>query len=459
MVARRSFSAPFVAVELARRSVIFPEELIARVPALQLPRRRRPRADRSFCCATLRHVDPLRSDSARSRDVAARPQRHRACSPMTRVAAGLLRARLAHGLPGQRRRAAAARDSGTRPRARRRRRHRLRRAWRGRGIGRVALMAAATAAAGVGVAMGTLADARRWAPPGVDVVAMEQATARGEVLQVDGVLRHDAWMSPGGGVALDLEVTSVSVGRRVDPRVPRRPRDGRSAIRHCSAPRLDSRPRRPRHVRLRCVVRCRTATSASRMPSVRWHAAGCACLPPSRAASMVEATPGPWWEEAAARVRAGIRRVDRDAHVRDPAAAATVAAILIGDRSGLDHDDRSRPAARGRVSRGRDLGRQRRHLAGGAAVPAACRRRRRADVGLWWLAAGLIAFAAVVDGGASVARAVTVAAVVLAARWWDVRTPAMQALVVAAGLQWLLRSARVARRGLCAVVRRRRHAA
>ena len=50
-----------------------------------------------------------------------------------------------------------------------------------------------------------------------------------------------------------------------------------------------------------------------------------------------------------------------------------------------------------------------------------------------WLAAGLLGFAVVVDGGASVARAVIVAAVVLAARWWDVRAPPSQALLVAGG--------------------------
>ncbi|AMY11135.1 ComEC family competence protein [Luteitalea pratensis] len=306
-------------------------------------------------------------------------------------------------------------------------------AWAGHGS--VALMAAAAAMAGAGVAMGNRADALRWAPPGVDVVAMEQATARGEALRVDGVLRHDAWVSPGGGVALDLEVTRVlwtaawipaSLGVRAtvvgDSALAARLAWTRGRVVRATFASL----RRPSPYRNFGVPDAERALARS----------GLRLFATIKAASMVEATPGPWWEEWAAGARAGIRRVIA-IHVRDPAAAATMAAILIGDRSGLD------PAIV------RDL----QHagvyhvvaISGGnvaiwLAVLLCLPRAAGAGVrtGLWWLAAGLIAFTAVVDGGASVARAVTVAAIVLAARWWDVRTPAMQALVAAAGLQWLL---------------------
>jgi len=113
-----------------------------------------------------------------------------------------------------------------------------------------------------------------------------------------------------------------------------------------------------------------------------------------------------------------------------------VAAILIGDRTGLDHAivrDLQHAGVYHVVA-----------ISGGnvaiwLAVLVCLPRAAGVGVrtGLWWLAIGLLAFAAVVDGGASVARAVSVAAIVLVARWWDVRTSAMHALVAAAGLQWV----------------------
>src|SRR5918993_3137094 len=66
-----------------------------------------------------------------------------------------------------------------------------------------------TAAAGLGTALGALAEARAWTPPGVPVATLEQGTAAGEIVQVDGVLRRDASLSPGGGVSLDLVVDRI----------------------------------------------------------------------------------------------------------------------------------------------------------------------------------------------------------------------------------------------------------
>ena len=305
-------------------------------------------------------------------------------------------------------------------------------AWTGHG--RVALSAASASAAIVGLTMGNLADASRWVPQGLDLAAMEQATTQGEVLRADGVLRHDAWVSAGGGVALDLDVRRVfwrgrwvptSVGVRVTVA-------GDSAL----AARTEwTRGRAVRttfaSVRRPLPYRNFGVPDAERALARR----GLRLFATVKASSMVEAKPGPWQEEAAASVRAGIRRVIAT-HVRDPAAAATVAAILIGDRSGLDQQlVRALQLAGVYHVVAISGGNVAIWLALLLCLPRAAGAGVRAS--LWWLAAGLLTFATVVDGGASVARAVAVAAVVLVAQWWDVRTTAVQALVAAAGLQWL----------------------
>ena len=306
-------------------------------------------------------------------------------------------------------------------------------AWAGHG--RLALATATVAAAGAGVMSSSLADARRWTPPGVDLVAMEQATMRGDVVRVEGVMRHDAWVAPGGGVALDVEATRVSWAGAWRPTSlgVRATVIGDSALaaRHAWTRGRSIRAtlasvRRPLPYRNFGVPDSERALARS----------GLRVFATIKAASMVEATPGPWWEESAARLRRVIRRVIAT-HIRDPAAAATMAAILIGDRSGLGHDTVRDLQQAGvyhvvAISGG--------NVAIWLAVLLCLPRAAGAGVraGLWWLAAGLVVFAAVVDGGASVARAVIVAAAILMARWWDVRTPAVQALVVAAGLQWLI---------------------
>lgn len=305
-------------------------------------------------------------------------------------------------------------------------------AWAGHA--RIALVAATSATVGIGVAIASLTDARRWAPPGVDLVAMEQATTRGEVVRVEGVLRHDAWISPGGGVALDIDVTNVSSAGASMPTS----LGVRATVVGDSVFRARLAWTRGR------IVRATLASVRRPLPYRNFGVpdaeralarSGLRLFATIKAASMVEATPGPWWEEAAAHIRAGIRRVIAT-HIRDPAAAATMAAILIGDRSALDHAivrDLQRAGVYHVVA-----------ISGGNVaiwlavllwLPHASGTGVR--TGAWWLASGLVVFAAVVDGGASVTRAVLVAGAVLAARWWDVRTPAIQALVVAAGLQWV----------------------
>ena len=56
-----------------------------------------------------------------------------------------------------------------------------------------------------------------------------------------------------------------------------------------------------------------------------------------KSGALVSVTPGPWWREAEASVRAYVRDVaDRFVKPRSVQSAAIVTAILIGDRAGLD---------------------------------------------------------------------------------------------------------------------------
>lgn len=280
-----------------------------------------------------------------------------------------------------------------------------------------------------GAALGTLAEWRAWEPPGFDIAALEKHVAGGEAVRVAGRLRRDAFMLPGGGVALDVEVDRLwwrgrwlrtQVGARLTV-VGDRARAARgdwTRGRRIEAP-LGAL-RRPLPYRNFGVSNAERALARQ---GLRWFGT-------VKSASLVEWQPAPAWEEAGARARAHIRgRVART--VGDPAAAAVVTAILVGDRSAMD-------AA---------LVRHLQHagvyhvvaISGGnvaiwlallLGVPRLAGLAPRLAV--TWLAAGLLAFVAVVDGGASVARASLVASVVLIARWWDLRISGTQALAVAA---------------------------
>ena len=302
-------------------------------------------------------------------------------------------------------------------------------AWGGHD--RVARGLAVSAACSLGVGLGALAEARAWEPQGLDVQALERASAAGDVVRVDAVLRRDAWVSASGGVALDLHVRRVCWhGRWIATAVGVRAIvAGDTAVGRIGAwTRGRSIEAPATAIRRPLPYRNFGMPDAERALARR----GVRLFATIKGASLIETKPGPWWEELAAHVRARVRAVVAR-HVPEPAAAATVTAILIGDRSSL----------RGETVRALQH-------AGVYHVVAIS----GGNVGIWlallmwfpratgvggkagmlWLAASLLGFAAVVDGGASVARAVMVAAVVIAARWWDVRASAAQALVVAAGL-------------------------
>lgn len=309
----------------------------------------------------------------------------------------------------------------------------MRLAWGGHAV--AAVPSAMVATASLGVALGALAEWRAWTPPGIELDALARATQAGEAVRIGGVLRRDAWVTEAGDVSLDLAVRSLWWrGHWIETAV-----GVRTTIAGDAAVRMRDRWTRGRRVEAAVASIRRPlpylnlgVPDAERAMARR----GLRLFATVKSASLVVTTPGPWWEEAASRARAHVRGTVA-AHVRDPVAAATVTAILIGDRSRLPS------------SLVRDL-----QHAGVYHVVAIS----GGNVGIWiallmwlpratglavrtatlWLGAGLLAFAVIVDGGASVARAVTVAAVVIAARWWDVRAPAAQALAVAALVQLLL---------------------
>jgi competence protein ComEC len=143
--------------------------------------------------------------------------------------------------------------------------------------------------------------------------------------------------------------------------------------------------------------------------------------------------------EAAAAVRAHVRRaVERFVGRRDPIAAAIVTAVLIGDRTALPDEVRTRLQAAGTyhviaISGG--------NIALVAALTLGCLfvmlvPRRIAAL----LTIGLLAFhAEIVTSGPSVWRATIMAIVYLAARTLDQRTPPTQSIAIAAVLLVLAR--------------------
>lgn len=304
-----------------------------------------------------------------------------------------------------------------------------------RGPRSLALGVAVIGAMLLGAARAGHADVSAWTPSGPDVREMEARTGGGDPVRVRGVLRRDAWLTPAGGVAFDLEVRGVqwdgawrpaSIGVRVTVA-------GEAAHGHLAAwtrGRLLEAPvaslRRP--LPYRNFGRPDAERDLARQ--------GLRLFGTIRSAALVSMQSGPWWEEWAALVRRHVRtQVAR--HVGDAEASAVVTAILIGDRRALPPEQVRRLQHAGvyhvvAISGG-NVGIWLGLLVWVPRVAGAGARAAST-----WLAAGLFAFASVVDGGASVVRAVLVAVVVLAARWWDVRTSASQALAVAAAVHLAL---------------------
>jgi competence protein ComEC len=293
----------------------------------------------------------------------------------------------------------------------------------------IAIPMAAAGVALVGAARAGHADLRAWLPPGPAVRAMEGRTTEGEPVRVRAVIRRDAWLAPAGGVALDLEVQAVHwEGAWRPARVGVRATVAGDAARGHLAAWTRGRAIEAPVASLRRPLPYRNFERPDAERDLARQ--GLRLFGTIRSAALITVRAGPVWDEWAAHAR-GRAREAVGRHVPDPEAAAVVTAILIGDRRGLPADQVRRLQHAGVY-----------HV---VAISGG-------NVGIWlgllvwiprlagagvrsattWLVVGLFAFASVVDGGASVVRAVLVAAVVLAARWWDVRTSAAQALAVAA---------------------------
>ena len=298
-----------------------------------------------------------------------------------------------------------------------------------------ALVLAWPAAFSLGAGLGGIAEARAWAPGGVDLDALEKGDQGRDPTRVAGRLRGDATLSPTGAVTLDMEARRVRWrGRWRDTSMGIRITVGGEHVRPMRATLTRGRwlemPiaswRRPLPYRNFGVPDAERALA-------RQHLRGFAVV---KSGALIVSAPGRLVEEFAARTRAYIREATAR-HVRDPTAAGVVTAILIGDRSALPATEVARMQRAGiyhvvAISGG-NVGIW---LALMVVVPRTAGLGARAAA--LWLAAGLVAFAAIVDGGASVIRAVLVASVAMAAKWWDLRAPATQALAVAAALQLLM---------------------
>lgn len=301
-------------------------------------------------------------------------------------------------------------------------------AWAGHG--RVAMTISLMGAVLCGVTQARVAALMAWHPPGVDLVDLERRSTAGTLLFVEGVLRHDAAPTP-FGASLDLRVDTIATAHR------RWTTDMGVRLSVGGTQTLDALPAWTRGRRIRAPVSALRRPLPYRnfdVPDAERTLARqrIRMFGSVKSASLVDWQRGPWWEEAAAavrgRIRASIRRMAPDTET-----AAVVIAILIGDRTGLGADEERRLQQAGTyhviaISGG--------NVALWLGAIAWLPRWRRASVrfGTAVVAIALLLFAMCVDGGASVGRASLVAALWLAARWWDLRTSALQATAGAAAL-------------------------
>jgi len=254
------------------------------------------------------------------------------------------------------------------------------------------------------------------------------ALAGDEAVVVEGVLRDDA--VPGDfGIACTLDVdraeragawTPVAGGVRL-------------TIAGVDAPAARHAWRAGRRLRVSATMRrplaYRNFGTADQELRLAWR--GVRLFGTVKSAALVEVVGlGSWTAEAAASARAWTRRtVTAAIGPADPQAAAIVLAVLIGDRAGLAPDVETRMQRAGTyhvlaISGGNIAVLAAIVLAAVGRVGLAPRPRAVVVLGV------LAAYAAAIVGGPSVARATLAAAVYLAARALDLRTPALNAVAV-----------------------------
>jgi len=247
-----------------------------------------------------------------------------------------------------------------------------------------------------------------------------------EPVAIEGVLRDDAAPTP-LGVSITVDVSAVgSSSRRGGVRL------SIGGVLHASNIaewRAGRKIRAPAFLR-RPSVYLNPGTPDERRPLAR---RGIVLVGSVKSAALIEiVSHGTWISEAAGALRAGIRgRIARHIAPIDSESAGIAAAILIGDRTGLSEEDERRLQEAGTY-----------HViaisGGNIAILAVlvllgcrlfCLTSRTAAL----VTAVVILFYGVVAGGAaSVARAVTVAVIVLAARAMDHRGPSLNVLAIAA---------------------------
>jgi competence protein ComEC len=154
-----------------------------------------------------------------------------------------------------------------------------------------------------------------------------------------------------------------------------------------------------------------------------------------KSAALVEVVaPGGWWDERAAGVRRRTRMaLEQHVGPRAPGSAAIAAAILIGDRAGLDHAVQRQLQEAGTyhviaISGGNIA------ILAGLMLGVLRWLRLRGRLAAIATIAGLAAYSAVTAGGPSVARATLMAIVYLAVRLLDHRTAAANTIGLTAAL-------------------------
>lgn len=155
-----------------------------------------------------------------------------------------------------------------------------------------------------------------------------------EPIDVTGVLRADAAWSP-AGIRLELDVD----GRRV-----------RATVSGTIAEAMYSHWTRGRHVSGPMRLRSPDLTRNPGSPLPTWQilTRRFDLIGSIKSGALLTVSPGPWWQEAAARVRAHVRSTTRTwLAPHSSSTQAVVTAILIGDRAGLDDDVTRRLQAAG----------------------------------------------------------------------------------------------------------------
>ena len=254
---------------------------------------------------------------------------------------------------------------------------------------------------------------------------------------VEGRLRSDAVKGP-AGVTLDVIVERVALdGTPLSV-------SGGATIGVGGEPGTDRilQLRAGRRIAFPATLRAPTAYlnpgASNNDRQLTWR--GVALVGSVKSDRLIEITgPGTSLEEALASIRASVRRaVASSVAPWSPRSGAVVSAILIGDRTGLDDDVERRLQEAGTY-----------HViaisGGNIAILAAvsifllrlCRIGRRASPLLVMMT--LIAYASVVAGGSSVMRATLMAAIYLAAQFFDHRTRPLNAALLTAAILFLIK--------------------